>query len=151
MGLCLASEKILPSLRNFFKIVYASYGFDYQPSPKPPTGDLEYLARQGVLLLNTALTVEDKQSVGKISHVDYWKPVTEAILTAVYQANPRCAFLAMGKPAREVLSAVENRLMPILSLDGRPKTFWYEKHPSAWIRQSVYQQLWILLMKSETT
>jgi uracil-DNA glycosylase len=114
MGLCLSAEKIMPSLRRFFKVIYASYGFDYKQSLKPPTGDLEYLAQQGVLLLNSALTVEE-ESTEKMDHVRAWSPIIDAILTAVYQANPYCAFLAMGDPAKEALSTIES------TLEGNPR------------------------------
>lgn len=136
MGLCLSAQKILPSLRRFFQVIYASYGFDYMQSAKPPTGDLEYLAQQGVLLLNSALTVEDKSSTNRMDHVRAWSPIIDAILTVVYQANPNCAFLAMGKPAKEALSTIES------ILKGKPETkrCWYEKHPSAWIKLQYIQE-----------
>lgn len=155
MGLCLSAVQIIPpSLRNFFQVIYKSYGFDYYKLQfRPPTGNLEYLAMQGVLLLNCALTVgkvEQQQSMKKektISHVRFWKPVIEAILTAVYEANPRCAFLAMGIPAEKALLAVAGSKIPGFPAYVRPKIgtpvhnrpkpygpFWCEMHPSAWIK-----------------
>src|SRR5690606_22738623 len=60
-GLCFsvpAGVSHPPSLRNIFKAIQHDYP-DYQI---PASGDLSHWAAQGVLLLNTVLTVEDRKS-----------------------------------------------------------------------------------------
>ena len=63
--------KIPPSLRNIFKEINNDTG-----AAIPSHGDLTYLAKQGVLLLNTILTVEDsnhfpiKKEDGKYSQIE---------------------------------------------------------------------------------
>ncbi|MBR2622538.1 MAG: uracil-DNA glycosylase, partial [Clostridia bacterium] len=48
--------KLPPSLRNIYKEMYADLGVA-PDTPLPTTGDLSHLAEQGVLLLNSVLTV----------------------------------------------------------------------------------------------
>lgn len=58
MGLAFSVKegiKLPPSLQNIFKEIYKEYGVDKE---LPKNGDLTYLAKQGVLLLNSYLTVE---------------------------------------------------------------------------------------------
>ena len=47
--------KLPPSLQNIFKEIYKEYNVEKE---LPKSGDLTYLAKQGVLLLNSFLTVE---------------------------------------------------------------------------------------------
>lgn len=76
-GLCFSvpeGAKIPPSLRNVFKELAEAYGV-VRKNP-----DLSDWARQGVLLLNTALTVRE-HSPG--SHAGVWKDFTRAVVKAV--------------------------------------------------------------------
>jgi uracil-DNA glycosylase len=58
--------------------------------------DLRCWANQGVLLINTALTVE----VNKIgSHFWNWKPFTEHLFSKINQDNKDIVFILMGKKA----------------------------------------------------
>lgn len=85
--------KIPPSLRNMYKELASDLGI--APASH---GDLSHWASQGVLLLNTSLTVEaDKAgSHGKLG----WQLVTDALITAVNAANPGCVFLLWGNWAQ---------------------------------------------------
>lgn len=85
--------KMPPSLRNIFREV----ADDIKVSP-PKTTDLTRWARQGVLLLNTALTVAP-DSPG--SHADVgWKKVTDAIIGSLGKARQPLAFVLWGKHAQ---------------------------------------------------
>ncbi len=65
-------------------------------------GKLAYLARQGVLLLNTSLTVE----AGKPnSHKHYWEGFTRKLLQDLYNRDNNCIFLAIGSQAKDYLPA----------------------------------------------
>ena len=58
--------------------------------------DLKRWSNQGILMLNTALTVE----VGKIgSHFDIWKPFTAYLLDWLSNHNPGLIYVYMGKKA----------------------------------------------------
>lgn len=126
-GLCLSSTKMKPSLRNFFSAIYAYHGFDYSKSTsKPISGDLTYLAKQGILLLNCALTVEDDEPG---SHMKEWKTVTDAILAAVNEESPYCAFLGWGEWATKACFMLP-RYDKHLYLEC-------ELHPRAWSKKHV--------------
>lgn len=66
-----------PSLRNIFDEVERQ--FETLILDRDVT--LESWAKQGVLLLNTALSVREGQPE---SHMTYWRPVTEAIIRRIY-------------------------------------------------------------------
>lgn len=75
-----AGSRLPPSLRNILQEVRRDLGAVGEPAA---TGDLSAWARQGVLLLNTALTVEDGQpgSHAKLG----WESLTNAIVRALAQ------------------------------------------------------------------
>lgn len=63
-------------------------------------GDLSDWARQGVLLLNTALTVREGATLAG-SHLRLgWREVTDAILAAVSRTRPHVVFILWGAPAQ---------------------------------------------------
>uniref|UniRef100_B8DRX2 Uracil-DNA glycosylase n=1 Tax=Nitratidesulfovibrio vulgaris (strain DSM 19637 / Miyazaki F) TaxID=883 RepID=B8DRX2_NITV9 len=67
------------------------------PASAAPSGNLSRWAAQGVLLLNTMLTVEDGQPN---SHAGLgWEGVTRGIVAALGARPQPCAFLLWGRPA----------------------------------------------------
>lgn len=63
---------------------------------QPSVNNLQYLADQGVLLLNTALTTQ----IGKPgTHQEYWKPFMAHLLDYVRMDNPNIVYLLLGKKA----------------------------------------------------
>ncbi|MCD4498441.1 uracil-DNA glycosylase [Chromobacterium vaccinii] len=87
------SARVPPSLRNIYKELAADLGHGI-----PACGDLSHWAQQGVLLLNSVLTVErDKAgSHGKLG----WQTVSDALIDAVNRDNPGCVFLLWGNWAQ---------------------------------------------------
>jgi uracil-DNA glycosylase len=85
--------KIPPSLANIHKELAADLGL-----PRPSHGNLAAWARQGVLLLNTALSVE----AGKAgSHAKRgWQAITDAVIAAVAAKPEPCVFLLWGNHAQ---------------------------------------------------
>ena len=68
--------------------------------PAPSDGDLTRWAKQGVLLLYTALTVREGASKAG-SHLSLgWGAVTDAVIAAVSRQRPHVAFLLWGAPAQ---------------------------------------------------
>ena len=67
----------------------------------PEHGNLEKWARQGVLLLNTVLTVE-KGNPNSCERIG-WQTLTLDILKAVNEKKEACVFLAWGRQARNTL------------------------------------------------
>jgi uracil-DNA glycosylase len=96
-GLCfsVASDvKVPPSLVNIYKEIEADLGL-----PRPSHGNLENWARQGVLLLNNSLTVEDGKAG---SHAGLgWEAITDAAVAAVAAKAEPCVFLLWGNHARK--------------------------------------------------
>lgn len=60
--------------------------------------DLRYWANQGVLLINTALTVQIN-SIG--SHYNLWKPFTSYLFDTINKVKPDTIFVLMGNKAQE--------------------------------------------------
>lgn len=89
-----------PSLRNLLKEVEADIG-----EPSQCRGDLSAWARQGVLLLNTSLTVEDGQPQ---SHAGRgWEALTDALLRHVAERAQPVVFLLWGASAQRKRALVE--------------------------------------------
>ena len=86
--------KLPPSLRN----VYQELENDLD-TPAPETGDLSPWAGQGVLLLNTVLTV----AAGRAnSHKNLgWQALTREIIAAASRLPQPVAFVLWGAPARK--------------------------------------------------
>nr|WP_294868071.1 uracil-DNA glycosylase [uncultured Pseudogulbenkiania sp.] len=99
--------RIPPSLRNVYKEIAADLGTGI-----PTSGDLTPWARQGVLLLNSVLTVEaDKAgSHGKLG----WQSVSDALIDAVNAENPGCVFLLWGNWAQGKAERIDTRRHKVL-------------------------------------
>ncbi|MBS0254280.1 MAG: uracil-DNA glycosylase [Proteobacteria bacterium] len=86
--------RVPPSLVNIYKELHADLGL-----PIPTHGNLSHWARQGVLLLNNALTVEDGRAG---SHAGLgWEAITDAAVAAVAAKPEPCVFLLWGNHARK--------------------------------------------------
>lgn len=86
--------RVPPSLVNIYKELESDLGL-----PRPQTGNLEPWARQGVLLLNAALTVEEARPA---SHQGRgWEEITDAVVAAVAAKTEPCVFLLWGSHARK--------------------------------------------------
>lgn len=84
--------KLPASLRNIFKELAGDFG-----GPPRTRGDLSDWARQDVLLLNTALTVEERAAG---AHIKFgWQELTRQALQAVSDSAPHCAFVLWGAKA----------------------------------------------------
>ncbi|PTM40716.1 uracil-DNA glycosylase [Bosea sp. 124] len=66
----------------------------------PAGGDLTPWAKQGVLLLNTALTVREGASKAGSHLLLGWSAVTDAIIAAVSRERPHAVFILWGNPAQ---------------------------------------------------
>ena len=86
-------QRLPPSLRNVFKELQRDLGL-----PLPTRGHLGAWARQGVLLLNTSLTVEDGHPA---SHAKQgWEALTDAlVLSLANDARPK-VFMLWGAHAQ---------------------------------------------------
>ncbi len=86
-----------PSLRNIFKELQRDVGTPWPTFPTPG-GSLVKWAQNGVLLLNTCLTVEEGQAA---SHAGKgWEGFTDAIITQVAQGPRAVVFMLWGSHAQ---------------------------------------------------
>ncbi|QNP97641.1 uracil-DNA glycosylase-like protein [Yarrowia lipolytica] len=86
-----------PSLKNMYKCLKNDYP-DFDVPAK--SGLLTPWAEQGVLMLNTVLTVEEKKAN---AHKDKgWEAVTFTALSAAVKHNSGCVILAWGSPAAKI-------------------------------------------------
>ena len=105
--------KAPPSLRNIFKEL------ENETGTQRAHNDLTPWAQQGVLLLNTVLTVEQGRAFAHAKQG--WETFTRAALEyAVQQSNAPLAAVLWGKPAQKyapVFAAVQDR-RPVLVLES---------------------------------
>jgi len=92
---CSNTNKLQPSLKFILQEVDRTVYGNHVISEEL---DLARWSNQGILMLNTALTVE----VGKIgSHYDIWKPFTAYLLDWLNNYNPGLIYVYMGKKAED--------------------------------------------------
>jgi uracil-DNA glycosylase len=86
-----------PSLRNIFKEMQRDLGTPFPPMPEPG-GSLVKWAKNGVLLLNTGLTVEEGQAA---SHAGKgWEALTDAVIRHVAEGPRPVVFMLWGAHAQ---------------------------------------------------
>ena len=85
---------IPPSLRNIYEEIKAEYGYEI-----PKSGNLEPWAKQGVLLLNTVLTVKAHEAN---SHAGRgWEIFTDAVLEELNSQDRPIVFMLWGGNAKK--------------------------------------------------
>ena len=88
-----------PSLRNIFKELESDLGCEI-----PTSGDLTPWAKQGVLLLNTALTV---QAGAPMSHAGKgWEEFTDEVLQYLNEKSKPIVFILWGKHAQSKIKYI---------------------------------------------
>ena len=102
-GLCFSVRDgvaIPPSLVNIYKELQSDLGIE-----PPRHGNLEHWARQGVLLLNTTLTVRGGAAA---SHKDKgWETFTDEVIGAVDAKSHPVVFILWGGHARKKKALID--------------------------------------------
>lgn len=110
-GLCFSVHRdiaIPPSLQNIYKELQSDLGLAH-----PGHGDLSAWAEQGVLLLNTVLTVRAGQPQ---SHQNRgWETFTNRVISAVNERCEHVVFMLWGKPAQSKMSMIDSRRHTVLT------------------------------------
>lgn len=103
-----------PSLQNIYKELAGDLGIAH-----PGHGNLESWARQGVLLLNSCLTVEDGRAG---SHQGKgWERFTDAVIAALNQEHKGLAFILWGRKAQDKGASIDrDRHLVITSVHPSP-------------------------------
>jgi uracil-DNA glycosylase len=95
-GLCFAVEEgigLPPSLKNIYKEIHEDLGIDTLPS-----GDLSRWAKQGVLMINSVLTVA---AGAPASHAGLgWEKFTDAVISVLNEKRKNIVYLLWGKYAQ---------------------------------------------------
>lgn len=92
--------KIPPSLRNIYQEMQNDLGI----SPVQH-GNLVSWAKQGVLMLNTVLTVREGQAY---SHRGQgWEQMTDAVIKRLNEREKPIVFILWGKPAQEKIKMID--------------------------------------------
>ena len=96
------SSKLPPSLKNIYKELYDDLGIEKDYN----NGDLTPWVKQGVMLLNTGLTVEkDKPN----SHKNLgWHEFTDVVIQKLNEKNEPVVFILWGNNAREKKKFITN-------------------------------------------
>jgi uracil-DNA glycosylase len=104
-GLCFSVKegvKPPPSLQNIFKELEAELGM-----PTPKAGELTGWARQGVLLLNTTLTVREGMPQSHKGHG--WERLTDRMISIINEKSDPVVFMLWGGNARAKKSLITNK------------------------------------------
>ena len=105
-GLCFSVKQGVeppPSLKNIFSELEKDVGI-----PTPKHGELTCWARQGVLLLNTVMTVREHQPNSHKGHG--WEAFTDRVIELLDQKQTPVVFLLWGANARNKAKIVTNPL-----------------------------------------
>ena len=100
------------SLRNISKaLVLEGFGI-------LPNGDLHSWAEQGVLLLNTALSVKLGEAA---SHANLgWKPLVDRLINALAKQKPHLVWMLWGGHAQSKLSLIESGVDQLILQSSHP-------------------------------
>ena len=102
-GLCFSVStgvSFPPSLQNIFKELEDDLGIS-----KPQSGDLAAWAEQGILLLNTTLTV--RQGAPASHQGKGWETFTDEVIRCISQKKEKIVFVLWGASARRKKSLID--------------------------------------------
>ena len=103
-GLCFSVKRGIPhppSLQNIFKELNSELGV-----PVPESGELTGWAKQGVLLLNTTLTVREGAPQSHKGHG--WEILTDKIISLINEKETPVVFMLWGGNARAKKALITN-------------------------------------------
>ena len=109
-GLCFSVAQGVPfppSLQNIFKEVNSDTG-----AAIPTSGELDRWAEEGVLLLNSVLTVRAHQAASHAGHG--WEQFTDAVVRAIAQNKSGIVYMLWGSYAQKkgaIASAASNLIL----------------------------------------
>ncbi len=105
-GMCFSVKRGVeppPSLKNIFKELESDVGFKL-----PDHGELTYWAKQGVLLLNTVLTV--REATPNSHKGKGWENFTDRVISELNKKDTPVVFLLWGANAKAKARIIDNPL-----------------------------------------
>ena len=110
--------KTPPSLVNIFKELKTDMNCDV-----PSHGCLEAWAKQGVLLLNTVLTVEESKAGSH--HKKGWEHFTDKVIEVLNEKKEHLVFVLWGSPAQKKARQVdETKHLVLKSVHPSPLSYY---------------------------
>lgn len=107
--------KIPPSLKNIYKELNSDLGLEI-----PTHGDLTSWAKEGVLLLNSILTVEKDKPA---SHRDIgWQQYTDSLISQISNEKEHVVFILWGKYAQSKIPLI-NQAKHLIIASTHPSPF----------------------------
>lgn len=120
------SREFPSSLRNISKAL-ALEGFGYLPN-----GDLQHWATQGVLLLNTALSVKLGEAG---SHTNLgWKSLIDRLISALASQKPHLVWLLWGGHAQSKLALIDTGIDQLVLQSSHPSGLGVYKTNSPFLK-----------------
>jgi uracil-DNA glycosylase len=104
-GMCFSVKKGIkppPSLKNIYKELVTDIGFSI-----PDHGFLESWANQGVLLLNSVLTVEE--ALAGSHQKKGWEEFTDSVIKTLNDKKENLVFILWGAPAQKKAMEVDEK------------------------------------------
>lgn len=104
-GLCFSVKRGVmppPSLKNIFTEIHSDLGIDFDMS----VGELTDWARQGVLMLNTSLTV--REGMAGSHRGKGWEILTDRIIELLNERDVPTAFILWGSNAKSKMPLITN-------------------------------------------
>ena len=139
---CSIKDKPEVSLQQIFKAIRESVPEQY--TDQNPTNNLDRWAKQGVLLLNSALTT----TIGKPgTHQLLWKPLIIHVLDSLIWSDMDIIYVFMGKKAQEYMDLIPDNNCKIAV--EHPAAASYRKEE--WIYNDMFNKInECLLLQNKT-
>jgi len=129
--------RLPPSLQNIFKELQRDLGVPLPPFPDPG-GSLHKWAQNGVLLLNTCLTVEEGQPA---SHAGKgWERLTDAVITQVAQGTRPVVFMLWGSHAQSKRALIAKDKGHLVLTSNHPSPLSAQRPPVPFIGNGHFGQ-----------
>lgn len=120
-------EIIIQELENYIDEKFIMMKFDYS---------LEHWAKQGILMLNTALTVERKKTG---SHLEQWSKFTENVFNTLNSYHTGLVFVLLGKEAQKYKKYINQNQYVIEA--PHPASELYSGRTSGFLGSNIFGQI----------
>lgn len=120
--------------------IYKAIDYDIYKNESTVLGntlDLSYLANQGILLLNCALTFPIGGKAG--DHIELWRPFIAHVLKIINEKKSMMAYILMGKPARQYKNILDDETAFIVECEHPARAVYNEK--GIWNHNNVFDQV----------
>ncbi|MEG0318157.1 MAG: uracil-DNA glycosylase [Comamonas sp.] len=129
--------RLPPSLLNIFKEMQRDLGASFPPMPQPG-GSLVKWAQNGVLLLNTCLTVEEGQAASHSKRG--WEELTDAVIRQVAEQGRPTVFMLWGAHAQSKLPLIPQDRGHLVLMSNHPSPLSALRPPVPFIGNHHFSQ-----------